>query len=37
MCRNEGFKQHELNKIFDIIEKNHEHLLAEWRARFGYL
>ncbi len=37
LSRSEGFKQHELNKIFDIIEENHAHLLAEWRARFGHL
>lgn len=37
LSRNEGFKPHELNKIFAIIEENHEHLVSGWRARFGHL
>ncbi|HAO80499.1 MAG TPA: DUF4160 domain-containing protein [Verrucomicrobia subdivision 3 bacterium] len=37
LSRNEGFKQHELNKIYHIIEENHGQLLAAWRTRFGHL
>src|SRR5260370_9065480 len=31
LSRNDGFKQHELNKICRIIEENQELLVGEWR------
>jgi len=35
--RNEGFKQHELNQICRIVEEHLDHLLDQWRARFGHI
>lgn len=37
LSRNEGFRQHELNEIYRIIEGHHGYLLEQWRARFGHL
>ena len=37
LSRNEGFRRHELNQIYRIIEEHQEILLREWQGRFGHL
>jgi hypothetical protein len=35
LCKNIGFKQHELNRITRLVTKHQEELLQAWHEYFG--
>jgi hypothetical protein len=35
LAKNRGFKEHELNRIVELIEENQQKLLEAWNEHFG--